>query len=192
MQMLKENGLAEPQLKSDDALSSASTHFHPALVIMTAAVLLFAPAAHAAEVPAGFDTDRLTVVANVHAEGVQVYECKEDRAGKTQWHFREPLATLIQDGVTVGRHFSGPSWEFTDGSSVIGKVEAEAPGATKDDIPWLMLRVMKRGGDGVLTNVIAVQRLDTHGGLYSGRCGTEGAFHVEPYSAQYVFLTGRR
>ncbi|CAN7656365.1 DUF3455 domain-containing protein [Phyllobacterium sp. LjRoot231] len=183
MQKPKRNGLVGRHLKSG---------FCTALVAMTAAVLLFAPTAHAAEVPVGFDTDGLTVVANVHAEGVQVYECKGDLEGKTHWQFREPLATLIQDGVTVGRHFSGPSWEFTDGSSVIGKVVAEAPGATKDDIPLLVLRVVKRRGDGVLAHVTTVQRLDTHGGIYSGRCGTEGAVHVEPYSAQYVFLTGRR
>ena len=42
-------------------------------------------------------------LAVVHAEGAQVYECKADAAGKLAWQFREPVATLIVDGKTVGR-----------------------------------------------------------------------------------------
>ncbi len=49
--------------------------------------------------------------------------------------FREPIATLMIDGKTVGRHFAGPIWEMTDGSAVGAKVSAQAPGATANDIP---------------------------------------------------------
>jgi hypothetical protein len=50
---------------------------------------------------------------------------------------REPIATLIVDGKTVGRHYAGSNWELTDGSAIVGK--ADAPGKDASDIPWLKL-----------------------------------------------------
>lgn len=73
-----------------------------------------------------------TVVLTVHAAGAQVYDCK---AGKLAWQFREPIATLIENGKTVGRHYAGPTWEHVDGSRVVGKVVAKARGATSKDVP---------------------------------------------------------
>ena len=70
-----------------------------------------------------------TAVLTLHAEGAQVYECKAGADGKLAWAFREPIATLIADGKTVGRHFAGPGWEYSDGSAVVGKVVGNAPGA---------------------------------------------------------------
>jgi hypothetical protein len=61
-----------------------------------------------------------TVVLSVHAEGAQVYECKAGTDGKLSWLFREPIATLMADGKTVGRHYAGPNWESADGSAVTG------------------------------------------------------------------------
>ena len=75
----------------------------------------------------------------VHAEGAQVYECKAGADGKLGWAFREPIATLMADGKTVGRHYAGPNWEHSDGSAVVGKAAGNAPGATPNDIPWLKL-----------------------------------------------------
>src|SRR5712664_2158129 len=92
-----------------------------------------------------------TVVLSVHAEGAQVYECKAGTDGKTGWAFREPIATLMADGKTVGRHYAGPNWEYSDGSAVVGKVTASVPGTTPNDIPWLKLDVISRRGSGVLT-----------------------------------------
>src|SRR5258707_6515757 len=83
-----------------------------------------------------------TVVLTVQAEGAQVYECKAAADGKLGWAFREPIATLLLDGKTVGRHYAGPSWEHADGSAVVGKVAGNAPGATPKDIPWLKLDVV--------------------------------------------------
>src|SRR5712671_2030591 len=65
----------------------------------------------------------------LHAEGAQIYECKADASGKLIWQFREPIATLMLDGKTVGRHFAGPGWELADGSAVTGKMSGRAPGA---------------------------------------------------------------
>jgi hypothetical protein len=30
------------------------------------------------------------------------------------WTLREPIATLLLDGKTVGRHYAGPNWEHMD------------------------------------------------------------------------------
>ena len=59
-----------------------------------------------------------TSVLTLHAEGAQVYECKADPAGRLVWEFREPVATLIEAGKTVGRHYAGPHWEHADGSVI--------------------------------------------------------------------------
>jgi hypothetical protein len=127
-------------------------------------------------------------VLSVHAEGAQVYECKAGADGKLAWAFREPIATLLADGKTVGRHYAGPSWEHNDGSAVVGKVIGNAPGTGPNDIPWLKLEVATRRGSGVLTPVTTVQRINTKGGKLTGACDTAGAFSSVPYAADYVFL----
>jgi hypothetical protein len=129
-----------------------------------------------------------TAVLTLHAEGAQVYECKAGTDGKLAWTFREPIATLLVDGKTVGRHSAGPTWEHSDGSAVVGKAAGNAPGATQNDIPWLKLEVISSRGSGVLSGVTTVQRINTHGGTLAGACDKAGAFSSAPYSADYVFL----
>jgi uncharacterized protein DUF3455 len=129
-----------------------------------------------------------TAVATFHAEGAQVYECKAGADGKLAWAFREPIATLLLDGKTVGRHYAGPNWEHTDGSAVVGKVVGNAPGKTASDIPWLKLEVTAQRGSGTLTGVTTVQRINTQGGVHAGACDKAGAFHSAPYATDYVFL----
>jgi hypothetical protein len=128
------------------------------------------------------------LVLSVHAEGAQVYECKAGTDGKPSWAFREPIATLLLDGKTVGRHYAGPNWEHSDGSAVVGKTAASVPGATPNDIPWLKLDVISRRGSGVLTGATTVQRINTRGGMLAGACDKPGTFTSVPYSADYVFL----
>jgi Protein of unknown function (DUF3455) len=129
-----------------------------------------------------------TIVLSVHAEGAQIYECKAGADGKLGWAFREPVATLLADGKTVGRHYAGPNWEHSDGSAVVGKAIGNAPGATPADIPWLKLDVISRRGSGILTGVTTVQRINTKGGKLEGTCDKAGTFSSAPYSADYVFL----
>jgi hypothetical protein len=136
-----------------------------------------------------------TVVAAFHAEGAQVYECKPD-AGNTSasrlqsltWQFREPIATLIMDGKSVGRHFGGPNWDHIDGSGVRAEVSASAPAATPSDIPHLQLEAVEHRGTGILANVTAVRRINTKGGMLQGPCEIAGGYRSVPYSADYVFL----
>jgi Protein of unknown function (DUF3455) len=128
------------------------------------------------------------IVLSVHAEGAQIYECKAGADGKPGWAFREPIATLLVDGKTVGRHYAGPNWEHSDGSAVAGKSAASVPGAAADDIPWLKLDVISQRGSGILTGVTTVQRINTKGGKLDGPCDGVGTFRNVPYSADYVFL----
>ena len=129
-----------------------------------------------------------TIVLSTHAEGAQVYECKPGTDGKMAWAFREPIATLIVDGKTIGRHYAGPTWEDSDGSAVVRKVIGNAPGAAPNDISWLKLNVISQRGNGVLTGVTTVQRINTKGGKLDGACDKAGTFTSAPYSADYVFL----
>jgi Protein of unknown function (DUF3455) len=129
-----------------------------------------------------------TVVLSVHAEGAQVYDCKAGPDGKLALAFREPIATLLVEGKTVGRHYAGPNWEYGDGSAVVGKAVGNAPGTTAEDIPWLKLQVVSSRGNGVLTGVTTVQRVNTRGGKLEGTCDKAGLFKSAPYAADYIFL----
>src|ERR1700740_2471128 len=124
----------------------------------TLAVLLLAGScmsASAAEtpLPEAIAAPGEAIVLSAHAEGAQVYECKAGADGKLAWAFREPIATLLVDGKTVGRHYAGPNWELSDGSAVVGKAAGSAPGATANDIPWLKLDVISRRGTGILGGI---------------------------------------
>jgi len=149
--------------------------------------LTSAPAAET-PLPGAIAAPGAATILSVHAEGAQVYECKAGSDGKLAWAFREPIATLLVDGKTVGRHYAGPNWEHVDGSAVTGKVAGNAPGTTADDIPWLKLDVVAQRGSGILTGVTTVQRINTRGGKLDGACDKAASFRSMPYSADYVFL----
>lgn len=147
-----------------------------------------ATSSFAQDLPEAIRAPGETVVATLYAEGAQIYECRPDASGKSVWTFREPIATLIQDGKTVGRHYAGPHWEMADGSIVQGKVSAKAPGATPADIPWLKLDVASRKGQGLLSGVTTILRINTVGGALEGTCDKPGAFRSVAYATDYVFL----
>ena len=109
-------------------------------------------------------------------------------SNKLVWQFREPIAALMLDGKTVGRHYAGPNWQHVDGSAVRAKMVSSLPGATSNDVPWLKLEVTEQRGNGTLSHVATVQRINTKGGVTQGPCETAGTFRSVPYSADYVFL----
>jgi Protein of unknown function (DUF3455) len=157
-----------------------------ALLSMTAATVGVSAAETA--LPDAIAAPGETAVLTVHAEGAQVYECKAGPDGRLAFAFREPIATLLVDGKTVGRHYAGPTWEHGDGSAVVGKAVGNAPGTTAEDIPWLKLQVVASRGSGVLSAVTTIQRLNTKGGKLEGACDKAGSFKSAPYAADYVFL----
>jgi uncharacterized protein DUF3455 len=149
--------------------------------------LASAPAAEA-PLPDAIAAPGETMVLSAHAEGAQIYDCKAGADGKLAWAFREPIATLLADGKTIGRHYAGPNWENSDGSAVTGKAVGTSPGAAPNDIPWLKLEVVSRRGSGILSSATTVQRINTSGGKLEGACDKAGAYRSVPYSADYVFL----
>ena len=155
-------------------------------VTLMSAVLLGAGAC--AEWPTSIAAATDTAVTALHAEGAQIYECKVASDGKLTWQLREPVATLLLDGTTVGRHYAGPSWEYVDGSIVTAKLVHSSPGETQADIPWLRLEVVAHRGTGVLSDVVSVQRINTRGGIVSGGCEEAGTYLSARYAADYVFL----
>jgi hypothetical protein len=152
------------------------------------AALAIPVTARAAEVPAAVAAGAKGEIMKLHAEGVQIYECKAEAGKAAAWTFREPLAVLMKDGATVGRHYGGPSWELAAGGAVVGKVDGQAPGSAPGDIKLLRLNVTERRGESELAKASIIQRLETRGGAFAGACETPGALHLEPYSAEYVFL----
>jgi hypothetical protein len=145
------------------------------------------PGVPATLLPAADQTIKLSLT----GVGVQVYMCNATAAGGFAWTFVSPQANLsTDDGKLVGTHFIGPSWQGNDGSSVLA---AKAAAATVDAtaIPWLLLNAVSHGSeDGRFSDVTAVQRLNTVGGIApADGCDSAhlGSIAQVPYTAQYVF-----
>jgi Protein of unknown function (DUF3455) len=138
--------------------------------------------------------DKKTIIATLHAEGAQIYECKPDtsippsQSGALTWQFREPIATLMIGGQTVGWHSAGPRWDLVDGGGVRGRLITSAPAPAANDIPWLELEVVDRHSKGILSEAVTVLRTNTKGGLAPGACESEGKYLSIPYAADYLFL----
>jgi len=163
-------------------------HFAIATILIGCSMATIQAAQVTTQIPDAIAAKGETVVLTVHAEGAQVYDCKAGEGGRLAWQFREPIATLIQDGKTVGRHYAGPTWEHADGSRVVGRPTGRANGVTAKDIPWLKLEVMESHGTGALSGVTAIQRINTQGGQFEGACDKAGLTFAAPYAADYVFL----
>jgi hypothetical protein len=149
-------------------------------------VLILAATAARAELPESIVAKGETLIGTFHAEGAQVYECKADAGGKLMWQFREPVATLIVDGETVGMHYAGPRWELNDGSKILGKAVGRAPGKKDNDIPLLRLEATAESPRGLLAGINTILRINTKGGVASGACEAAGRLLSVPYSADYV------
>jgi hypothetical protein len=127
----------------------------------------------------------------VHAVGDQIYSCNANGA-QFAWILKAPEARLFDpSGKPFGKHFAGPSWEANDGSRVTGKAVANAPAPDADSIPWLLVTVLSRGGDGALAHATSIQRINTKGGKApASGCDAANVGHETraPYSADYVFF----
>ena len=149
---------------------------------------------------------RATVKVHVHAEGAQIYTCTGTSidagadagtdAGGTSfaWTLKAPDAKLYDaGGVQVGTHGAGPSWTYSDGSTVNGMKVAELPAPLTDAISWLLLRASSTTGTGVFSDVSYVQRLSTSGGKAPATgcdATTIGTEVRVAYTAEYYFYSG--
>jgi hypothetical protein len=136
----------------------------------------------AIKVPAG---NKLFLVAQ--AVGTQNYTCN----GAGAWGPSVPAAMLFDKHMhPIGTHFGGPTWQYQDGSSVLGQKIAGVP-VTPGAIDWLLLKAVSttpgaNGGDR-LVGTTYIQRLTTNGGLApAGACVTASTASV-PYTAVYYF-----
>lgn len=127
----------------------------------------------------------------LQGQGVQIYAC-EQVSGAFRWNLRAPEATLHDSGgAVVGRHFAGPTWQASDGSTVVGEAVASSPAPGMAAVPWLVLRAKAHAGEGAFASVAYVVRADTKGGLApaagcdQARAGAESRV---PYSATYIFF----
>ena len=129
-----------------------------------------------------------------HATGVQIYSCNATPTGIV-WQFVAPRADLFdKQGKLIIKHFGGPTWQFKDGSSVVGRNAVPAV-VDPTAIPWLRLEratttVGEDGGDR-LTGTTFIQRIATTGGLApaAATCNalTVGTRVEVPYTADYTF-----
>jgi hypothetical protein len=142
------------------------------------------------------------------ARGTQNYACRAvagGDAGAFAWSAAVPDAELFAggpdcgpDGGLVGRHFAGPTWEWTaDQSSFVGdKASAVAvPAPDRASVPWLLLHRKSGSGAGRLGAIKLVERLDTVGGLVTQQdagctaaAADAGLVVKVPYRATYVFF----
>jgi FtsP/CotA-like multicopper oxidase with cupredoxin domain len=125
------------------------------------------------------------------ATGVQIYECSRKGDTAFEWAFRAPEASLAdRSGYSLGKHYAGPTWESTDGSTVVGEVKARDPGPTPSAIPWLLLSAKANTGSGTFSAAKSIQRIATVGGVAPvGGCGAASVGRIErvPYTATYYF-----
>ena len=108
------------------------------LLALAGALLGVSSAAMATELrdlPREIAVPGASAIASFEAAGAQIYACGKSAKGGLEWTFREPVASLIQEGKTLGRHFVGPTWEFADSTHVSAKPAGKAPGKTARDIP---------------------------------------------------------
>jgi hypothetical protein len=141
------------------------------------------------EAPAG-----ASLMLRYRAVGTQIYTCKalEGAATGFAWSFKAPQADLLDDTCAkVGTHFAGPTWKANvDESAVVGMKAAEAPAPEANAIPWLLLKASSTTGTGLMSSVVAVQRVDTVGGIPPAvECSAAvmGTEKRVPYTATYYF-----
>lgn len=127
------------------------------------------------------------------AIGVQIYGCDANTTGYG-WVLRGPDAKLYgKHGKFAGIHYKGPTWESTDGSTVVAAKLAEYA-ADPSSIPWLLLGATAHTGKGRMSDVTFIHRLETAGGK-APAAGCDAAHAGETtsvdYTATYYFYEAR-
>ena len=115
--------------------------------------------------------------------GAQTYRCNSDR----KYALLGPSALLRGRDGQYTVHYFGPSWQYQDGSVVIGKAIAKA--ARESTIDQLLVQVIQHDGrPGLFSEVAFIQRLGTTGGVAPPECNPAQDVTVAvPYTAIYRF-----
>jgi FtsP/CotA-like multicopper oxidase with cupredoxin domain len=158
-----------------------------ALLTACASSPLKAPTVPAALMPPAGQTLYMETLAS----GVQIYECSQKPDSSFEWAFKGPEAALTsRAGKHLGKHYGGPTWESTDGSTVVAELKARDPGPNPSAIPWLLLGAKSNTGNGVFSATKSIQRIDTVGGTAPAEaCKGANLNKVArvPYTATYYF-----
>lgn len=125
-----------------------------------------------------------------HALGDQIYQCVFIK-GNYSWALQAPDARLLDNkGQIVGNHYSGPIWEYKEGSRIVGQVINKLDVNPASSISWLLVKVIAHKGKGMFSDVAYINRINTNGGLPPSTGCNENHLGSEkrvPYSADYVF-----
>ena len=145
----------------------------------------------------------LTLKLHARGIGMQIYACLANGGGGSGdggvdaapasyvWVYQAPDATLFDEHyspvASLGR---GPTWTWSDGSTLTAKLLAEVDSPLPDAFPWLLLKELASEGSGVLDDVGIVQQLNTAGGRAPATgCGPTNVNTLGrvAYSADYYF-----
>ncbi|MEI6145718.1 MAG: DUF3455 domain-containing protein [Methylococcales bacterium] len=130
----------------------------------------------------------------VHAIGDQIYQCVLEN-NVYAWQSLAPDAALFDmQGQVVGHHYSGPIWEYKEGSRIVGRVVGKYDVDPSASIPWLLVEVVANHGVGVFSDVQFINRVHTQGGLApTSSCNANhlGSEKRMSYTADYIFYTAR-
>ena len=138
-----------------------------------------------------FTDNRADQILLLNGEGkISLAYDKTDNANGLALSKSGELFEVQGGGKKVGKHYGGPSWEYNDGSAVVGEVVASSPSASPNSIPQLLVRAKATAGKGLFSSVQFIQRLNTVGGsVPAGGCRKEQAGQQlrAQYSADYLF-----
>lgn len=133
----------------------------------------------------------------VPARGVQIYACRarKEVGSGYEWAFVAPEAELFDvKGNAIGGHSTGPTWQATDGSRIVGTLKQRANAPVAGAVPWLLLSAKSNGTPGAFSSVTSIQRVNTVGGVAPATpCTSEAAGKSAriDYTADYFFFTHR-
>lgn len=128
--------------------------------------------------------------------GVRTYECRAKQADPSSavWAYTGAESDLLDaQGKPVGRHTFPPAvWELTDGSKLTGgEVRARVSAPESNSDPWILVSTRSTGGEGRLSKVTSLQRLNTFGGVAPATgCDTKsiGSKQRVSFTADFVFF----
>ncbi|MCP1315926.1 MULTISPECIES: DUF3455 domain-containing protein [unclassified Halomonas] len=160
----------------------------------TLATALLATFSHAALAQEPEDVqvpDGNSVALETVGVGTIKYMCETNDAGDVAWVFKGPSAALNDgEGAQVGSYYGPPAtWEAMDGSKVTGTELATAANGD-GNIPLQLVEANPAEGDGAMSGVSYIQRLNTEGGVAPDMaCDAdhEGAIAIVTYQADYIF-----
>ena len=137
-----------------------------------------------------------TATLHAYAIGVQIYvwTVNETNAAKSAWVLRAPSAALFDaDGMFIGYHYKGPTWESRGGfSQVEGVILQRCPAMASNAVPGLLVQGTNASGRGDFAHTTYIQRVNTTGGLAPKSPGTEDGQRARvPYTAEYYFYSAQ-